>query len=72
MLFRSRRAFCRPCLDWSERRPHLAGIVGAALADRCFALGWIAPVRDTRAVRIAPPGRRGFAETFGIELEGLR
>src|ERR1700720_2101481 len=33
---RSRRPFCRPCLDWSERRTHLAGAVGAALAARCF------------------------------------
>ncbi|MBI3517188.1 MAG: helix-turn-helix transcriptional regulator [Proteobacteria bacterium] len=69
MLNRGRRAFCRPCLDWSERRPHLAGTVGSALANRCFALGWIAPVRDTRAVRVAPIGRRGFAATFGIELD---
>jgi DNA-binding transcriptional ArsR family regulator len=68
-LSRGRRAFCRPCLDWSERRPHLAGTVGAALAQRCFALGWIAPVRDTRAVRVAPSGRTGFADTFGIALE---
>ena len=36
---KSRRVFCRPCLDWSERRPHLAGAVGAALAHRCFELG---------------------------------
>jgi DNA-binding transcriptional ArsR family regulator len=67
----SRRAFCRPCLDWSERRPHLAGAVGAALASRCFALGWIDRVRDTRAVRISPTGRGGFAETFGIDTETL-
>jgi DNA-binding transcriptional ArsR family regulator len=63
-----KRAFCRPCLDWSERRPHLAGAVGAALAERCFALGWIARVRDTRAVRIAPAGTTGFARAFGIRL----
>ena len=36
---RSRRPFCRPCLDWSERRTHLAGAVGAALAEHCFELG---------------------------------
>ncbi len=65
----ARRAFCRPCLDWSERRAHLAGAVGAALAERCFALGWIARVRDTRAVAIPPKGRAGFAQTFGITLE---
>ncbi len=61
-----RRAFCRPCLDWSERRTHLAGSVGAALASRCFELGWIERQRDTRAVAILPAGRQGFAEMFGI------
>jgi DNA-binding transcriptional ArsR family regulator len=64
----SRRPFCRPCLDWSERRAHLAGALGAALADRCFKLGWIARIPDTRAVCITPNGRRGFCETFGVEL----
>lgn len=65
-----RRVFCRPCLDWSERRPHLAGRVGAALACRCFELGWIARQRDTRAVAITDAGRDGFRETFGIALSG--
>jgi DNA-binding transcriptional ArsR family regulator len=64
-----RRVFCRPCLDWSERRPHLAGRVGAALASRCFELGWVAQQRDTRALAISEAGRQGFRETFGIVLE---
>jgi DNA-binding transcriptional ArsR family regulator len=64
-----RRVFCRPCLDWSERRPHLAGRVGAALACRCFELGWIARQRDTRAVAITEAGRDGFRERFGIVLD---
>lgn len=66
---RGRRAFCRPCLDWSERRPHLAGALGAALAARCFDLGWIVRVRDTRAVRITRNGERGFADAFGIQSD---
>jgi DNA-binding transcriptional ArsR family regulator len=61
-----RRVFCRPCLDWSERRPHLAGRVGAALACRCFELGWIARQRDTRALAITEAGQKGFRATFGI------
>src|SRR5690348_3264341 len=65
-----RRVFCRPCLDWSERRPHLAGRLGAALACRCFELGWIARQRDTRAVAITSAGRDGFHATFGIALDG--
>lgn len=63
-----RRAFCRPCLDWSERRLHLAGAIGAALAARCFELGWVARLRDTRALKIPPSGERGFREAFGIRL----
>jgi hypothetical protein len=62
-----RRAFCRPCLDWSERRPHLAGFVGAALASRCFELGWLHRLPDTRALAFTLEGRRGFAERFGLE-----
>jgi hypothetical protein len=64
----SRRPFCRPCLDWSERRTHLAGALGAALAARCFDLHWVARMRDTRALLVTPEGKRGFSETFGIDL----
>ncbi len=64
-----KRVFCRPCLDWSERRPHIAGRLGAALATRCFELGWIARQRDTRAVTVTQPGRAGFAEYFGVRLD---
>ncbi|HEY1430840.1 MAG TPA: helix-turn-helix transcriptional regulator [Stellaceae bacterium] len=63
-----RRVFCRPCLDWSERRTHLAGAVGAALAARSFELGWITRIRDTRAVFVTETGKRGFSDTFGITL----
>ena len=64
----SRRTFCRPCLDWSERRTHLAGAVGAALAARCFEVDWISRGRDTRAVHVTDKGKHGFSNTFGIEL----
>jgi DNA-binding transcriptional ArsR family regulator len=67
----TRRLFCRPCLDWSERRFHLAGRVGAALCVRFFELQWIARQRDTRAVAITPAGREGFARTFGVSSEIL-
>ena len=63
-----RRVFCRPCLDWSERRPHIAGRLGAALAARCLALRWIERQRDSRAVTITAAGIEGFAGTFGIEV----
>jgi DNA-binding transcriptional ArsR family regulator len=71
-LLPRRRFFCRPCLDWSERRPHLAGAVGAALAERCFARGWIDRIRDSRAVRITPPGEIALRELFRIDARHLR
>lgn len=63
---KSRRAFCKPCLDWSERRPHLAGTVGAMLAARAFELGWIKRVQASRAVSVTLIGQHGFSETFGV------
>ena len=63
-----RRLFCRPCLDWTERRPHLGGAVGAALANRCFELKWIERVRGTRALSITPAGRRGLLEHFALQV----
>jgi DNA-binding transcriptional ArsR family regulator len=69
-LRRQRRAFCRPCLDWSERRPHLAGAVGAALAGRMLSLGWIERVRDTRALRVTRAGHLGLRDSFGLTLSG--
>jgi DNA-binding transcriptional ArsR family regulator len=65
-----RRTFCRPCIDWSERRPHLAGALGAALAQRAFELGWIARIRDSRALGISAKGERGFRDLFGVTLGG--
>jgi hypothetical protein len=64
----ARRIFCRPCLDWSERRYHLAGQVGAAICQHCLEIGWLARERDTRAVRITAAGRRGFHDIFGVEF----
>jgi DNA-binding transcriptional ArsR family regulator len=65
---RGRRTFCRPCVDWSERRLHLAGALGAALAGRCLELGWVARLRGSRALKISAAGENGFRELFGITL----
>ena len=61
------RHFCRLCLDWTERRPHIAGAVGVAITKRCFDLGWIERMKRSHAVIVTPLGRRGFPKTFGID-----
>jgi len=63
-----KRVFCRPCLDWTERRPHLGGAIGAALATRCFELGWVERVRDKRGLNITRKGERGLLEVFDLSL----
>jgi DNA-binding transcriptional ArsR family regulator len=67
---RGARIMCRPCLDWSERRPHLAGAVGAALCALSFEKNWIRRIDGTRAVAVTPRGARVFRETFGAQLGG--
>ena len=68
-LRQRRRVFCRPCIDWSERRAHLAGAVGAALAQRLMDLRWIARVRDSRTLTVTPVGRQSIERTFGCSLD---
>ena len=63
----TRRHSCRLCLDWTERRPHIAGALGAALTKRYFDLGWMERMRRSHAVIVTRLGRRGFQETFGID-----
>ncbi len=65
----SARVLCRPCLDWSERRPHLAGALGAALCAHSLEKGWVRRIAGTRAVAITPKGARVFREDFGAALD---
>jgi hypothetical protein len=67
-LSSTRHRFCKVCIDWTERRPHIAGPVGAALTKRYFDLGWIERVTDSRAVIVTAAGKRGFSDIFGIGL----
>jgi DNA-binding transcriptional ArsR family regulator len=60
----SRRPLCRLCLDWSQRRSHLAGALGAALLTRLYALRWARRDRQSRAVIFTPAGRSHFDKTF--------
>lgn len=52
----ARRAFCRPCLDWSERRPHLAGRLGALICSHGLAQGWLRRGNPARTLEITPQG----------------
>lgn len=55
----SRRPLCRTCLDWSERRPHLSGRLGAGLLERLLALGWLTRVPGSRAPTPPAPAKPG-------------
>jgi len=65
---RGRRHFARQCLDWSERRHHMAGALGAALTNRLFELGWISYIPGGRAVRVTDKGFKGLEAEFGLSL----
>ncbi len=65
---RTRRPLTRACLDWSERRYHLAGALGAALADRVLAVGWVVRVPASRALRVTNEGRRALARELDVRL----
>ncbi|WGD53842.1 helix-turn-helix domain-containing protein [Bradyrhizobium sp. CB1650] len=65
---RHRRVLCRPCLDWSERRPHLAGRAGAALAELAFRRDWIRRRSQGRSVEITDAGLAAFRTLFGARI----
>jgi DNA-binding transcriptional ArsR family regulator len=64
----SRRAYARPCLDWSERRPHLAGSLGAAVAETMLERAWVTRVPKTRALRVTDAGREGLLDALGVAV----
>jgi DNA-binding transcriptional ArsR family regulator len=59
---RLRRTFCRPCMDWSERRHHLAGSLGAAFLSRLHELNWAARDKNSRVIRFTARGQRAFQD----------
>ncbi len=69
MLSTLRRPLCKGCLDWSVRRSHMAGALGAALLERFLSLGWAAREAGTRLVIFAPRGLDAFREIFGVAPE---
>lgn len=69
---RGRRPLARACLDWTERRPHLAGVAGAALCRHALDEGWCVRIGSERAVKVTASGERALFELLGIEAAALR
>ncbi len=65
-----RRRFAYPCLDWTDRRPHLAGALAAAITTALLGAGWVQRTRGQRAITVTPAGRAGLQAMLGIECEG--
>jgi DNA-binding transcriptional ArsR family regulator len=65
------RPLVRSCLDWTERKPHLAGALGAVLQRQLVARSWVRPAPGTRAVRVTAAGELALGELLGAELPGL-
>jgi DNA-binding transcriptional ArsR family regulator len=69
---KGRRPLARACLDWTERRPHLAGVAGAALCRHALAEGWCVRIGSERAVKVTATGERALTELLGIDAATLR
>ncbi|MFE2429857.1 ArsR/SmtB family transcription factor [Streptomyces sp. NPDC059373] len=67
----TRRPLARPCLDWTERRPHLAGVAGAALCRHALDSGWCERIGTQRALRLTTQGQRDLYDHLGIEADDL-
>ena len=68
-LQKARSPLCRPCLDWSERRSHLAGSLGRALLSRFEELKWIKRSKDSRVIKFTTAGERDFDKTFKLNIK---
>ncbi|WP_249012264.1 helix-turn-helix transcriptional regulator [Conexibacter sp. DBS9H8] len=67
----SRRPMIRGCLDWTERQPHLAGHLGAAVLTALTSRGWLQPTPTSRAMCLTPEGRHGLAHLLDIDTTAL-
>jgi DNA-binding transcriptional ArsR family regulator len=63
-----RRVTTRACLDWTERRPHLAGALGAAVGTRFLEAGWVVRHRSGRGLDVTPAGHDVLRETWAVDL----
>ncbi|TWD19585.1 ArsR family transcriptional regulator [Streptomyces sp. T12] len=69
---RGRRPLARACLDWTERRPHLAGTAGAALCRHALDEGWCVRIGSERAVKLTATGEHALATHLGLDVTALR
>ncbi|WPP28962.1 helix-turn-helix domain-containing protein [Streptomyces sp. CL7] len=69
---RGRRPLARACLDWTERRPHLAGAAGAALCRHLLERGWCVRIGSGRAVKVTNTGEQALTDLLGIDTTALR
>lgn len=69
---KGRRPLARACLDWTERRPHLAGVAGAALCRHALDSGWCERIGSERAVKVTTAGEQALTELLGIDAATLR
>ena len=67
-LRKQKRNFAKPCLDWSERKHHIAGSLGNALFEKMLELGWIRKTKNSREIVVTPLGKSGLRGKFKIEL----
>jgi hypothetical protein len=68
---RGRRPLTRACIDWTERRPHLAGELGAAILTALLDQAWIVRRPTGRAVAVTPRGQAGLLDAIGLDVAAL-
>ena len=67
-LQQQRRSFLRPCLDWSERRYHIAGSLAAALLDKMLMQDWVRRTKNSRSVIVTATGQKNLYECLGLSV----
>lgn len=68
----TRRGLARQCLDWTERRHHLAGPLGVAFMTQLCAKGWLRRLKNSRAVQVTPKGWAGLKEQLGVDERAVQ
>lgn len=67
-LLKQKRPFARPCLDWSERRPHLAGSLAKSILNKMIAEDWMRKIKDSRTLLITSKGQSNLYDLLGVKI----